>query len=147
MKMTWPSSLASRRVAYGIATGLAVLAGLASRAWPEMCPEELGKYPGDALWALMVFFALGVVAPAAPVASRAVAALGVSFAVEFSQLYHTPWIDGIRRTTLGHLVLGYGFSWSDLVAYTAGVVLGAACESLTRGPGGRSARRPRRGRD
>jgi len=138
MTMALPSSLASRRVAYGIATGVAIVAGLASRRWPEVCPEELGKYPGDALWALMVFFALGVVTPAASVGSRVVVALSVSFAVEFSQLYHAPWIDGIRSTTLGHLVLGYGFSWSDLIAYAVGVALGAVFESFAvRGGTGR----------
>ncbi len=137
MTMTRPSSLASRRVAYGIATGLAILAGLASRAWPGLVPDELGKHPGDALWALMVFFALGVVAPAASVASRAVAALGISFAVEASQLYHAPWIDTVRRTTFGRLALGFGFHRADLVAYTVGVALGAVLESWMVGAGRR----------
>ena len=41
-----------------------------------------------------------------------------------SQLYHAEWIDNIRATTLGGLVLGYGFLWSDLVAYTIGVGVG-----------------------
>lgn len=119
-----------RRVTYALATALAIVVGLASRRFPGLFPAVLGKYPGDALWALMVFFALGAVTPTMSIGSRAAAALGISFAVELSQLYHAPWIDGIRRTTLGHLVLGYGFSWSDLVAYTMGVVLGAVFESL-----------------
>ena len=40
--------------------------------------------------------------------------------VEESQLYHASWIDSIRGTTLGALVLGHGFLWSDLPATPPG---------------------------
>jgi len=43
--------------------------------------------------------------------------------------YRAPWIDSIRRTTVGGLILGYGFLWSDLVCYAAGVGLGALAEA------------------
>ena len=46
-----------------------------------------------------------------------------------SQLYHAPWIDAIRDTLPGALVLGYGFLWSDLACYAAGVALGAGVEA------------------
>ncbi|CKH20539.1 Protein of uncharacterised function (DUF2809) [Streptococcus pneumoniae] len=49
-----------------------------------------------------------------------------------SQLYHAEWIDNIRATTLGGLVLGYGFLWSDLVAYTIGVGVGFLFEFILR---------------
>ncbi len=55
-------------------------------------------------------------------------ALAVSVAVEISQLYHAPWIDSIRQTTLGGLILGFGFLWSDLACYLVGVVLGAVID-------------------
>jgi hypothetical protein len=45
-----------------------------------------------------------------------------------SQLYHAPWIDSNRGTTLGALVLGHGFVWSDLACYAVGVGLGASIE-------------------
>jgi hypothetical protein len=60
----------------------------------------------------------------------AVLALAFSAAIELSQLYHAPWIDSIRQTTLGGLVLGFGFVWSDLACYAAGVVLGILVERL-----------------
>ena len=41
-----------------------------------------------------------------------------------------PWIDSIRHTTLGGLVLGFGFLWSDLACYAAGVGLGVTIEML-----------------
>src|SRR5207237_49913 len=62
----------------------------------------------------------------------ATVALAYSCAIEVSQLYHAPWIDAIRRTLPGALVLGYGFLWSDLVCYAAGVALGAGGESAVR---------------
>ena len=64
---------------------------------------------------------IAAAAPAVRLPLRAAAALGFSFAVEFSQLYHTPALDAIRRTTAGHLALGSGFDPRDLAAYAAGV--------------------------
>jgi len=48
-------------------------------------------------------------------------ALGISYLDEVSQLYHAPWIDSIRHTTPGHLLLGSTFSWLDMAAYTVGI--------------------------
>jgi len=45
-----------------------------------------------------------------------------------SQLYQPPWIHRLRDTTLGALTLGFGFKWTDLLCYAAGVALGAAGE-------------------
>ena len=39
-------------------------------------------------------------------------------------LYHAPWIDNLRQTTLGGLVLGFGFLWSDIFCYTIGIIIG-----------------------
>ncbi|MCA9011825.1 MAG: DUF2809 domain-containing protein [Planctomycetaceae bacterium] len=35
-----------------------------------------------------------------------------------------PWLDSLRQTILGRLILGFGFLWSDLLCYTAGVAIG-----------------------
>ena len=47
-----------------------------------------------------------------------------------SVLYHTPWIDSIRQTTLGGLILGFGFLWSDLACYAVGVGFGVVMERV-----------------
>jgi hypothetical protein len=60
-----------------------------------------------------------------PLLVRAVISLGLAFLVEISQLYHAPWIDSIRQTTLGALVLGFGFLWTDLVCYSVGIATGS----------------------
>jgi hypothetical protein len=52
----------------------------------------------------------------------------LSVLVEVSQLYKAPWIDSIRRTTIGGLVLGHGFVWSDLACYAVGTGLGILLE-------------------
>jgi hypothetical protein len=80
----------------------------------------LGKYPGDALWTVLVYVLWGLVLPKKPPAAIALLALGTSFAVEFSQLYQAPWVHAIRHTTLGHLVLGSAFALPDLIAYAVG---------------------------
>src|SRR5262245_47315139 len=88
-----------------------VAAGLASRKYPWLLPEALGKYPGDALWAQMVYWGVAFVVPSAPIARVAACALAISYTDELSQLYQAPWINEIRATTMGHLVLGSTFSW------------------------------------
>jgi hypothetical protein len=56
--------------------------------------------------------------------------LAIAFAVEASQAYHAAWIDSIRSTALGGLVLGSGFLWSDLVCYAAGISIAAGLDAL-----------------
>ena len=79
--------------------------------------------------------------PAPEQSTRTVAFLAMAFsiAIELSQLYHAPWIDSIRQTTLGGLILGFGFLWSDLACYAVGVGLGVLLERI----GGRVAGDPR----
>lgn len=107
-----------------------IAAGLASRRFPWLLPEQLGKYPGDALWALMVLLLYGIARPGWSVGRVAAAALATSFAVEFSQLYQADWINAVRHTTPGHLVLGSTFHAPDLLAYSVGVAVGAALDAL-----------------
>ena len=120
------------RITY-LALTLGIIAlGLASRQIPGLFPRALGKYPGDALWTVMVFAGLGTLLPRATSVRLAVFALAVSFAVEFSQLYQAQWINSIRSTRLGHLVLGSGFGWSDLLAYIAGAGIALGAEIIVR---------------
>jgi hypothetical protein len=50
--------------------------------------------------------------------------------VEAGRLYHAPWTDSIRHTTVGGLLLGFDFVWSDLACYAVGVGLGVALETI-----------------
>jgi len=120
------------RVTYAIVLVAIVAAGLASRRFGHLLPSFVATYAGDTLWASMVFVGLGLMFPRAGTRSLAIAALGFAVADEISQLYHVPWIDAIRATRLGALVLGYGFLWSDLACYTVGVPGAAAVEAALR---------------
>ncbi len=107
-----------------------MLVGLASRRFRAYLPTFVGEYSGDTLWALMLFLVVSFVLANRPLLQRCGVSLALAFAVEVSQLYHAPWIDGIRRTTLGGLVLGFGFLWTDLVCYAVGIATGAIVERL-----------------
>jgi hypothetical protein len=110
---------------------IAVIAlGLASRKFPSLFPGVLGKYPGDALWAMMVFGGLAIIQPRASTVRLAVIAFAISCAVEFAQLYQVPWLNAIRATTIGHLALGSTFSWFDIVAYAVGVLVASLVDVL-----------------
>jgi hypothetical protein len=116
------------RPLYAVLVVLVIAAGLLWRSSFMPLPSFLAKYGGDALWALMVFLGLGFVFNRASTLRLAFGALGFSWAVEFSQLYHAPWIDMIRSTLPGRLILGSTFNWPDLPAYALGVTMGAVAE-------------------
>ena len=118
----------------GLGAGLvAVIAlGLASRQHPGLFPAFLGKYPGDALWALMVFLGWSFLRPRTSTGRVAMLALATAWLVELAQLYHAPWIDAIRATAPGHLVLGNTFSWFDIMAYGVGVFAGTLIDRFAR---------------
>ena len=119
------------RFLYLVLVAGVVALGLASRHF-SFLPSFVHLYIGDALWALMVFLIFGFLFPRQITLQIALYALCFSSFIEFSQLYHAPWIDSIRHTRLGGLVLGFGFLWSDLLAYLVGISFGAVSElSLT----------------
>ena len=132
---TWVRS--RRACALGVLAMIGL--GLASRRFPGLFPAVFGKYPGDALWTLMVLCGWAFVFPRQAPWRIALYALATSFAVECFQLYQAPWASALRATTLGRLALGTTFGWMDLLAYTVGAGLGLAAESgwrALRGPAG-----------
>ncbi|MBY0598997.1 ribosomal maturation YjgA family protein [Bacillus bingmayongensis] len=116
------------RVLYVVLTILVIILGLGSRKFAYALPTLLNDYLGDALWALMIFIGFGFLFHKMETKKVALLSLLFCYGIEMSQLYHAEWIDNIRATTLGGLVLGYGFLWSDLLAYTIGVSVGMLCE-------------------
>ena len=118
-----------RRLLQVGATVAVIALGLASRAFPQFVPAALGKYPGDALWAMMIVFALGAIATRMRTWQLALWSLLICFGVEFSQLLQAPWLVALRAHPLGHLVLGSHFGWVDLIAYTAGVAIAALVDA------------------
>ncbi|PFR25018.1 hypothetical protein COK19_15970 [Bacillus cereus] len=116
------------RLLYAVLTMTVIILGLGSRKFAYVLPDLLNSYLGDALWALMVFIGFGFLFHKMETKKVALLNLLFCYGIEMSQLYHAEWIDSIRATTLGGLVLGYGFLWSDVLAYTIGVGIGMLCE-------------------
>ena len=121
---------ARRRIAALVAMAATIALGLASRRWPDALPAAFGKYPGDALWALTVFFAWRALRPRARTRDVALLAAATSAAVECAKLWQAPWLVAFRHTTFGHLLLGHVFSWQNLVAYGVGVIVGVALDRI-----------------
>ncbi len=90
----------------------------------------LSKYGGDALWAHAIFLGAGLCFRHASTLQITLIALGFAWGIEFSQLYHAPWLDQLRSSLPGRLVLGSTFNAPDLLAYGVGIALGAAVECV-----------------
>lgn len=90
-------------------------------------------YIGDTLYAVMMYFIIRTIFLNSSI--KIVSALGLllCYLIEFSQLYKAPWINNIRSTLLGRLVLGQGFLVSDIIAYTVGILSVMLCELLIQG--------------
>ena len=112
------------RLLYAVLVVIVMILGLLSRKFGYVIPDFIDTYLGDALWALMIYLGVAFVFNKKKIKIVAVIGLTFCYLIEISQLYHATWIDNIRRTTLGGLILGYGFLWSDLVAYSLGIVVG-----------------------
>ena len=121
-----------------------IVLGIASRRPESGLPTFVAEYAGDTAWAAAAFWAVAIARPRARTVHVAAIALGIAVAVEVSQLYHAPWIDAIRGTTPGALVLGFGFLWSDLVCYVVGVALAGTLDLAVRGRRDRGQRTPSR---
>lgn len=112
-----------RRIVYGITVLVVMLLGLSSRKFSTLLPHFVASHFGDALWAAMIYYGLRFLFVEKSPRYTALISILFCFAIEFSQLYQAPWINAIRQSTLGALVLGRGFLAIDLLRYFAGVLL------------------------
>jgi hypothetical protein len=117
------------RLTYALLGIVVIVLGLTIRSPTVPVPAFVAKYAGDALWALLMFLGFGWLFPPRSTGQIAILAVAFSCAIEFSQLYHEPWIDDLRATWFGHLVLGDTFAWADIAAYLVGIACGAGAEA------------------
>lgn len=118
------------RIIYGVAIIITMLAGLFSRSEVVPLPQFVLLYVGDSIWAMLVFWLVCFLKPDWPLKYRFAAALAFAYAIEFSQFYQADWLNQIRHTRLGGLILGFSFLPNDLVAYTVGIVVGMGLDYL-----------------
>lgn len=112
------------RIKYLVVTMFTMIMGLLSRKYMNIFPKAIAPFVGDMLWAMMVYFGLRFLIPKLKLVKTLTLAIIFSFSIEISQLYQADWINNIRATTLGGLVLGHGFLFEDLISYSLGIVIG-----------------------
>lgn len=119
------SNVNSSRIRYFILVVLTILMGLLSRHY-----SAIPLFIGDVLWALMVYFIMRFIFVKPGIKPAVICSLLFCYAIEFSQLYKAPWIDSLRNTLFGKLVLGNTFLWGDLLSYTIGITIGILIDRL-----------------
>lgn len=129
-KQTIAPSYRNTRIAYIIAIVITILLGLASRKYSNLLPAFVAENAGDALWAMMVYFGFRFLLVRKSLLTSLFFSLLFSFGIEFSQLYQDDWINQIRGTTLGALILGHGFLAVDLIRYTTGIIIATVFDKL-----------------
>ncbi|MFD7699292.1 DUF2809 domain-containing protein [Streptomyces caelestis] len=129
------SDPARTRVAAAVAALVTVGAGLGLQV---VAAGDVAKYGGDALYTLLIFALVVLVAPRVTPLRAAAVALAVSWGVEFLQLTGLP-AELSRHSTAARLVLGSTFNAPDLFWYTVGAIAGGLvargvrCRSENRG--------------
>jgi len=115
-----------KRIQYILLILATIAAGLFSRS--RHIPDLILPYLGDILYALMFYFIIGFLFPKMNILKVAIISLLIVYAIEISQLYEADWINQLRTSTFGKLVLGKGFLWSDMMVLPIGVLVGVFFE-------------------
>lgn len=123
MKKAGESGVWRKRFIYAAGVAATIGLGLASRYDGLHLPAVITAHAGDALWAVMIYFGVRALWPQGGRRLAALIGLLFCYAIEASQLLQLDWLNAIRSTTLGALVLGRGFLVVDLFRYTAGIGL------------------------
>ena len=111
------------RVAYIILIITTIIIGLLSRHF-----SFIPLFIGDILWSTMVYFICRFLFINKKIKFVVLISVLFCFGIEFNQLYKSPWIDNLRHTLFGRLVLGETFLWGDLLSYMVGIALGVLIE-------------------
>jgi Protein of unknown function (DUF2809) len=123
----WPTR--GMFLALAVAT---IIVGLLVHKSGALVPDVARDVLGDALWAVMIVWWLGVLLPRLQLRQHGAMAFAICAAVELSQLLHSPALDAARGHPIGHLVLGSDFDARDLVAYAVGVVCAVTALRIVR---------------
>jgi len=83
-------------------------------------------------WCLLAFLLCPRLRPGALV----LAVVGATCLIEFAQLWRPPFLEAVRRTAAGELLVGSVFGWADLPWYFAGGLAARLAERAL--PPGRS---------
>ncbi len=79
----------------------------------------------------MIYFLVRIFLPFKNAFLIALLSLLICYAIEFLQLYQGEWMVELRKTLFGRYVLGQGFLWEDIIAYTFGIFVAFIAEKFT----------------
>ncbi|MCI9844646.1 DUF2809 domain-containing protein [Flavobacterium pectinovorum] len=85
---------------------------------------------GDFLYAVMIYILTRIFLIQHKPIQIAILSLLICYGIEFFQLYQADWIIAVRKTLLGRYVLGQGFLWTDIIAYTFGITFTFITEKI-----------------
>jgi hypothetical protein len=122
------------RIIYFLLAVLTICIGISARAVKAWFPDWINLWLGDLLYAVMMYFLVAAFCVKGSAQVKAFIALAICFCIEFSQLYQGEWLNDVRATLPGKLVLGNGFLCSDLIAYSAGILAVACIDHLWLSP-------------
>ncbi|SDM87183.1 Protein of unknown function [Psychrobacillus sp. OK028] len=122
MKIQSDLIIKRKRIYYLIAILISIAFGLASRSFDAL-PHFIVIHAGDILWAMMIYFLFRLVFLHKSLHTAFILSIVFCFLIEFSQLYQADWINTLRGTLFGGLILGKGYLFIDLVRYSFGIVL------------------------
>jgi len=111
------TTIKKNRFFYSVITLLVIFLGITSRKI-----NFVPLFIGDILYAVMIYFGFRAVFFFKPKITFILSLL-FCFFIETSQLIQWEWLIAIRKTILGHYVLGEGFLWTDLICYLFGSTL------------------------
>lgn len=113
------------RIQYLIVLLLIIFLGIMSRK-TNLFPLSTG----DFLYAIMMYLLIRIIFINKKAYQIAFLSLITCYSIEFLQLYQSGWMLELRKTLFGRYVLGQGFLWTDILAYTFGILIALLLESL-----------------
>ena len=105
----------SNRLNYFFLILLVLILGILSRKI-----SGIPLFIGDVLYAVLIYFGFRFLIMDSKKATSLLLSLLFCFGIEIFQLVQIDWLIAIRKTTLGHYILGEGFLWLDLLCYVMG---------------------------
>lgn len=112
-----------KRVLYFLFCIFFLWLALATRKYTNFFNSFIIEFGGDIFWATGFMFLLRSILLRINLQKLSIYCYILGVANEFLQLYQAPWIQNIRATYIGGLLLGVGFVPSDLVCYLVGTLL------------------------
>jgi len=110
--------LKNNRLYYFSALFITLILGVLSRKI-----TDIPLFIGDVLYAVLIYFGMRFLFIHLKTHKTFLLSLLFCFSIEVLQLVQIGWLIAIRKTTLGHYILGEGFLWSDLLCYIIGTLI------------------------